>query len=457
MQSSARGRFASIGSTPVEEKSMLEAANLQFEDIVQCLPKGVCLAHGLSIPEGLAEDQLIDEWDGMMAKNSAPKKASLIGAGAYMHVVPSTVAHLASLPGFVTAYTPYQPELSQGTLQALFEYQSFMVELCDMELANCSLYDGASAAAEAVLMTERIRKSGRVLVAQTMHPNYVATIRTYVEPHGIAVDEVAADAAGQVSPGALRDALAAHEYSAVLVQSPNYYGIVEDFATLADEIHKSGALFVQSFTEAVALGLLRYGMATGADIVVGEGQSLGLPLSFGGPHLGIFATLKKFSREFPGRIVGETVDTEGRTAYVMTLRAREQDIRREKATSNICSNHALNAIRAAIFLGSLGREGFRSLALENVAKLQRLVDGLESSGRFVRVFGESPVFNEAILASGMGPEDMRSRLAGLPVFPPLHLTDRAVPDTRGKPHRYLFCATELLKEHLLRQVVGALS
>jgi glycine dehydrogenase subunit 1 len=180
-------------------------------------------------------------------------------------------------------------------------------------------------------------------------------------------------------------------------------------------------------------------------------------MSFGGPHLGVFATLKKYNRDFPGRIVGESIDTKGRQAFVMTLRAREQDIRREKATSNICSNHALNALTAAVYLGSVGESGFRALACENVAKLQKLISGLEATGHFTRVFKQSPVFNEAVLASSIAPEDMRSRLAGVPVFPPLALAPGVVPEVQGMPHTYLVCATEMLKNNILEQVLGALN
>jgi len=393
----------------------------------------------------------------LMSHDSSPKKASLLGAGAYMHFIPAVVPHLASLPGFLTAYTPYQPEISQGTLQSLFEFQSFMVELTDMELANCSMYDGASSAAEAMLMAHRIKKAGRVIVASTINPSYLATVRTYLEPHGIAVEVVPMDEHGQVSVKDLESRLSAAPASAVLVQSPNYLGIVEDLGSLGSLVHRHDALFVELFTEAMALGLLKYGVGTGADVVVGEGQSLGLPMSFGGPHLGIFATLKKYNREFPGRIVGESIDTQGRRAFVMTLRAREQDIRREKATSNICSNHALNALTAAVYLASVGEHGFRELACENVAKLSKLTRGLEATGHFARAFRESPVFNETVVSSTISPSEMRSRLASLPVFAPRALDSGMAPEVPGMPFAYLVCATELLKDRILEQALGALS
>jgi glycine dehydrogenase subunit 1 len=457
MQNTGRNRFSFIPATGDEQQAMLQKIGLQFDEIVKCVAGNACVEGGLNLPEGLSEDQMVEEWDTMMSRNSAPKKASLIGAGAYMHFIPAVVSHLASLPGFVTAYTPYQPEISQGTLQSLFEFQSFMVELTDMELANCSLYDGASSAAEAMLMAHRIKKAGRVLVAATVNPNYLATVRTYLEPRGIAVDVVAMDERGQVSLTDLEFRLAAAPASAVLVQSPNYLGVVEDFGSIGSVTHKHDSLFVELFTEAMALGLLKYGVGTGADVVVGEGQSLGLPMSFGGPHLGIFATLKKFNRDFPGRIVGESIDTQGRQAFVMTLRAREQDIRREKATSNICSNHALNALTTAVYLASVGPQGFRALACENASKLSKLARGLEATGHFARVFKDSPVFNEAVVASSISLSDMRSRLAGLPVFAPCALASGTVPETQGMPYTYLVCATELLKDSILEQVLGALS
>jgi glycine dehydrogenase subunit 1 len=457
MQSTERNRFSFIPATVEEQQAMLQKIGLQFDDIVKCFAGNKCVEGGLHLPEGLTEDQMVEEWDTMMSRNSGPRKASLVGAGAYMHFIPAVVPHLASLPGFVTAYTPYQPEISQGTLQSLFEFQSFIVELTDMELANCSMYDGASSTAEAMLMAHRVNKADRVLVAATVNPNYLATVQTYLEPHGIAVDVVKMDDNGQVSTEDLASQLSASACSAVLVQSPNYFGIIENLKAIGTIAHGHNALFVECFTEAMALGLLNYGVGTGADVVVGDGQSLGLPMSFGGPHLGVFATLKKYNREFPGRIVGESIDTKGRPAFVMTLRAREQDIRREKATSNICSNHALNALTAAVYLGSVGESGFRALACENVAKLEKLVRRLEATGHFTRVFKHSATFNEAVLASSIAPEDMRSRLAGLPVFPPLALARGIAPEVQGMPHTYLVCATEMLKDSLLEQVLGALS
>lgn len=457
MQNTGRNRFPSIPSTSDEQLTMLNSVGLRFEDIISCVQGNACVEGGLHLPDGLTEDQMVQEWDTLMSRNSPAEKASLMGGGAYMHFIPAVVPHLAGQPGFVTAYTPYQPELSQGTLQSLFEYQSFIVELTDMELSNCSMYDGASSAAEAMLMAHRIKHAPRILVAASVNPAYLATVRTYVEPHGIAVETIATDESGQVSRTELERLLAAGPCSAVLVQSPNYVGVIEDLSALGTVVHAHDTLFVECFTEAMALGLLGYGIGTGADIVVGDGQSLGLPMSFGGPHLGVFATLKKFNREFPGRIVGESVDTEGRQAYVMTLRAREQDIRREKATSNICSNHALNAITAAVYLGSVGRAGFRALACENAAKLQNLVQALEGSGRFLRVFKSGPVFNEMALASSIAPDELRSRLAPVPVVPPLALPRGTVPEVAGMPYSYLVCATELLKDALLEQVVAALS
>jgi glycine dehydrogenase subunit 1 len=457
MQSTERNRFSFIPATGDEQQAMLQKIGLQFDDIVKCFLGNACVEGGLHLPEGLTEDQMVEEWDNMMSRNSGPRKASLLGAGAYMHFIPAVVPHLASLPGFVTAYTPYQPEISQGTLQSLFEFQSFMVELTDMELANCSMYDGASSTAEAMLMAHRIKKADRVLIAATVNPMYVDTVRTYLEPHGITVDVVRMDDRGQVSMEDLESQLSVSACSAVLVQSPNYLGIVEDLGMIGKTVHAHDVLFVESFTEAMALGLLKYGVGTGADVVVGEGQSLGLSMSFGGPHLGVFATLKKYNRDFPGRIVGESIDTKGRQAFVMTLRAREQDIRREKATSNICSNHALNALTAAVYLGCVGERGFRALACENAAKLQKLIKGLESTGNFTRVFKQSPVFNEAVVASSISPEDLRSRLANVPVFPPLTLARDVAPKVQGMPHTYLVCATEMLKDSLLERVLAALS
>ena len=238
MQNTGRSKFHFIPSTTDEQEAMLQTIGLRYHDIVDCVAGNACVEGGLKLPEGQTEDEVVAGWDEMMSHNSSEKKASLLGAGSYMHFIPTVVPHLASLPGFLTAYTPYQPEVSQGTLQSLFEFQSFMVELTGMELSNCSMYDGASSAAEAVLMAHRVKKADRVLVAASVHPNYIATVRTYLEPRGVSVETVAMSDRGQVSQDRLQSQLRAGPVSAVLVQSPNYFGVIEDFASIASVAHE---------------------------------------------------------------------------------------------------------------------------------------------------------------------------------------------------------------------------
>jgi len=264
MQSIAKNRFSFIPATAEDRQAMLEKIGLGFDDIVGCLAGNACVEGGLRLPDGLTEDQIIEKWDALMSRNSGAKKASLLGAGAYMHFIPAVVPHLASLPGFVTAYTPYQPEISQGTLQGLFEFQSFVVELTDMELANCSMYDGASSTAEGLLMAHRVKQVDRVFVAASVNPSYLATVQTYLRPHGIVLETIERDENGQVSMKDLESKLSASACSAVLVQSPNYFGVIENLGAIGRVVHAHGALFVESFTEAIALGLLKYGLGTGA-------------------------------------------------------------------------------------------------------------------------------------------------------------------------------------------------
>ena len=304
---------------------------------------------------------------------SAGECAFFCGAGAYRHHIPASVDYLIQRSEFLTSYTPYQPEISQGTLQSLFEFQTQVAAITGMEIANASMYDGSTGAAEAVLMAHRVTGRGRAVLSGNLHPHYAETIRTMAGLAG----EIAT---GKPAPGRDDDisALADGNTSCVVVQNPDVFGFIRDLTPIAEAAHAKGALLIVVFTEAVSLGLIRSPGAMGADVVAGEGQSLGNPLSFGGPHVGLFASRERFLRQMPGRLAGQTVDTQGRRGFVLTLSAREQHIRREKATSNICTNSGLCALAFSIHLSLLGEAGLRKLARLNhsraVALAQKLSD-----------------------------------------------------------------------------------
>ncbi len=349
------------------------------DELFADVPAGARLTTDLDIPAGLSEIELSAHLRALANANvPATRLVSFVGAGCYDHYIPSVVDHVVSKPEFFTAYTPYQPEVSQGTLQAMYEYQSMICGLTGMEAANASMYDGATAFVEAALMACRITKRSRVLVLGMVNPEWLDVLATYA---GSGLFELeGTDAEPITSPEEVRTLLGP-DTAAVLVTSPNFVGVIEDIGGLADAAHNAGALLVVG-TNPILLGVMQPPGAQGADIVVGEGQPLGNPLSFGGPGFGFFACLNKHLRQMPGRLVGRGVDVDGNTAYVLTLSTREQHIRREKATSNICSNHALNAMAAGVYLAAVGREGLRSIATTCVARAHYLRDQLIATGKF---------------------------------------------------------------------------
>jgi glycine dehydrogenase subunit 1 len=370
------------------------------------------------------------------------------GAGAYRHHVPASVDHLIQRSEFLTSYTPYQPEIAQGTLQVLFEFQTQVAELTGMEVANASLYDGSTAAAEAVLMAARVTGRSKAILSGGLHPHYADTIRTLV--HGVGVETqrqpLAVEAEAAIGP-------IGQDVACVVVQNPNVFGTVTDLEPLAEEVHAVGALLVVVVTEAVSLGLLRSPGSMGADIVAAEGQSIGNALSFGGPYVGLFAAREKFLRQMPGRLCGETVDAEGRRGFVLTLSAREQHIRREKATSNICTNSGLCALAFSIHLSLLGGAGLRRLALANHGAARRLKAALERvpgvqvlTPRFfnelaVRLPGRADRLVDDLAAEGI--------IAGVPV-------SRLDPDA-GLDDVLLLAATELTTDEDIAALERALT
>ena len=416
--------------------SMLETIGAgSLDQLFKDIPEACRRHEELRLPEAMTEWELKDFMtDLSKSMASSPEYKVFMGAGSYEHHIPATVPYLLGRSEFVTSYTPYQPEMSQGTLQAIYEYQTFVARLLGMEVANASLYDGASALAEALLMAIRITRRKKVAVSSLIHPMYRHVVRTYLKPTGCQVLELPYLNNGRTDLGPLKEM---NELAAVAVQSPNFFGCIEDLQDMGKKIQEKEALFVTCFTEPLAFGLLKNPGSQGADIVCGEGQSFGIPLSFGGPGLGMLASRTKYVRKMPGRLVGMTTDREERRGFVLTLSTREQHIRREKATSNICTNSSLCALTAAMYMASLGGTGLRQLARLNYDKSEYLKDKLKKAGFSVGF--QSPTFNEFVMEF---PENFTAThrllldkkiVAGLPLktfYPEL-------------TNHYLFCVTEV--------------
>ncbi len=351
-----------IPATSAERDRMLQTIGVRsIEDLFTDIPDAVRLRKPLDLPAPMADPDLLAHVHRLAERNiDCDRVACFLGAGAYDHFVPSTVSHLALRPEFLTAYTPYQAELMQGELQAIYEYQTMICELTGMDVANASMYDGASATGEAAHMAADLTKRREVLVSTALHPEYRQVLLTYTSHLPITVRDLP-HSDGTTSPGAARAAIT-DATAALIIQSPNFFVCIEDGDALVQAAHDRGALLSVAIAEPLSLGLLRPPGEYGADIATGEGQPLGNALNFGGPYLGIIATREEYVRRIPGRLVGRTADTEGRPGYVLTLQTREQHIRRARATSNICTNEALNALIAAVYLSTLGREGIRHVA-----------------------------------------------------------------------------------------------
>ena len=391
-----------IGNTDGDRRRMLDTLGLtDTGELFADIPEDVRYPD-LDLPEPFAELEVLRETDRLAARNAAScGRLSFLGGGAYDHFVPSVVDYLASRGEFATSYTPYQAEASQGTLQAIFEYQSMAAELLDIDVVNASQYDGATAFAEAAAMAVRAGRSGRrkLIVAEGTHPQYLEVLRGYLQATDVKIVETGtADVAASQTD---------EETAAVLVQTPDFFGRVHDLRGIADRVHDAGALFVVH-TDPIAAALFRPPGADGADIISAEGQPLGIPLSYGGPYLGMLGCRQKLVRKMPGRIVGETADTEGTRGFVLTLSTREQHIRREKATSNICTNQGLMALRAAIYMAAMGPRGMQQVArlsYENAHEAATRIDALPGftvlPGLFFREFAvQTPVAAAEIVSAG---------------------------------------------------------
>lgn len=407
--------------TDGDVRAMLDAIGAgSIEDLVGHVPVNLRSSAGIALAPGISEQDVAAEVTALANQNRATDFVSFLGGGYYNHYVPAVVRAVTSRAEFATSYTPYQAEASQGTTQAIFEFQTLITQLTGLEVANASMYDGASAAAEAVLMAHRIApKRSVVALSRALWPDYRATIRTYLNAlKEIDIIEIPFDAtSGQIDLAALQNVMNAN-LLCVVAGYPNAFGIVEPLGELARLAHQAGALTISATAESLALGLLKAPGDLGIDIAIGEGQSFGLPLQFGGPGLGFMAARAAHMRQMPGRLVGQTRDADGNRAFTLTLATREQHIRRERATSNICTNHSLCALAATVYLSLMGRRGLRELAERNVELAHRTRDELRAANIAPRFAG--PFFNEFVvkmprLARALEAAEAHSILAGLPM------------------------------------------
>jgi len=406
-------------------------------ELFDSIPEDLRLSRNLNTTAALSEIELLAGFEQLAARNTGAKRSSFLGAGAYQHYIPTIVDHIISRSEFFTAYTPYQPEISQGTLQTIFEFQTLVCQLTGLEVANASMYDGSTALAEAVLMAERVTKRSKVVACGAIHPEYLDVITTYVQHAGIELLHSPINPeTGQA--GDVADVLD-DQTAALVVQSPNFFGCIEDVAALAEKAHSMGALLIVAVTEALSLGLLKSPGACAADIVVAEGQSFGVPLSFGGPYVGLFATREKYARQIPGRLVGEAYDKEGRRGFVLTLATREQHIRREKATSNICTNEGLIALAATVYLETMGRRGLQEVAAQCAQKTAYAARRISELAGFSLPF-TAPRFNEFVVRAPVEAKPLLSRLASERNITGGLALSRYYPDRRNE---FLVCMTEM--------------
>jgi glycine dehydrogenase subunit 1 len=427
-----------LPKSPAEREQMLaEIGAASIDKLFEVIPAEYRLSRDLNVPRQHAESEIVDYFRAAGATNSTGY-ASFLGAGAYRHYRPLIIDSLVQRGEFLTSYTPYQAEITQGTLQAIFEFQTMIAELTGMDVANASMYDGSTGAAEAIRMAMRVTGRDRSVVAATVHPEYREVMATYAQHSGAPSSaQVGYDMrTGRIDLAAL-DAAVTRETAAVLVQSPNFFGVIEDIPAIAAIAHAKGALLIVSIAEAISLGIVRPPIE--ADIVSMEAQSFGVALSYGGPFCGVLAAREQYVRQMPGRLVGQTVDSNGYRGFCLTLSTREQHIRREKATSNICTNQALVALMATIFLAVYGKEGIRELAEHNLAKADYAARTLGSQSGAKLLFTGAPRFNEFVLQTGESPSIWSQRLEDAQIIGGIDLS-RWYPELRNAT---LWCATEL--------------
>ena len=439
-----------LPKSDAERGEMLAAIGRKtIGELFETIPEQFRLAGALKMRPSMSEPEILEYFRTRAAENSADH-IRLIGAGCYEHFRPVLIDALLSRGEFFTAYTPYQAEIAQGTLQAIFEFQTLMCQLTGQEVANASMYDGSTALAEAALMALRIgRKRARIVVAASVHPEYREVLTTYCRGQKVEIVTVPWNASGRVDMEALHAAVD-DDTAAVAIQSPNFFGCIEDIPAIAEATHKNGALLITTVTEPVSLGLLKPPVE--ADIVAMEAQPLGLPVSYGGPYVGVLATKQKFVRQMPGRLTGQTLDADGKRGFVLTLSAREQHIRREKATSNICTNQALCALAVTIFLTTYGKVGLRKLAEQNLAKAAYLASKLSDIPGVERAF-DAPFFNEFTVRLNRSPQGVRDALAAEGIVAGV-APSRWFPGEETKSNLLVLCTTETNSREQLDRAVA---
>ena len=439
-----------IPNTEQDRKEMLKFLGIKsIKELFKNIPEELLLKKNLKIPKGLSEIELVKEMRLLSEKNADLEHYScFLGAGAYHHFIPSVIPHLIGRSEFYTSYTPYQPEASQGLLQTIYEFQTLICELTGMDVANASMYDGASAFAEAMIMASHITGREEVIISRTIHPEYREVVKTYAQAKDLKIIEAGYEN-GITSLEELSKKVS-NKTAAVLIQNPNFFGSLENLREIEEITHKNKSLFIVAIVEPTSLGLLKPPGKWGADIVVGEGQSFGNPISFGGPYLGFMATKNKYMRKLPGRLVGATTDSKGRKGYILTLQVREQHIRREKATSNICTNQALCALAATIYRVSLGKEGLRRVAELSTQKAHYAFEKIRGIERFEKIFSSS-FYNEFIIeckdAKKINQVLLKERIIG-----PLEL-EKYYPELKN---HLLFCTTEMNSKEEIDKLVNIL-
>ena len=427
---------------------MLKAIGLRsVDELFAPIPAEYRLSRDLKVPPQMAESEIVDYFR-QRSRENGEGYTSFLGAGSYSHYRPVIIDSLISRGEFLTAYTPYQAEISQGTLQSIFEFQTMICELTGMEVANASMYDGSTAAAEAVMMAVRLTGRRSVVVARSLHPEYREVLATYATHQGMPLAVAGFGKDGRLDVEELEKAITA-ETAAVLIQSPNFFGTIEDVAAIAEIAHKHGAMLLISIAEAVSLGIIE--PPREADVIAMEAQSFGVPMGFGGPYCGVIATREKFVRQMPGRLVGQTTDKHGKRGFVLTLATREQHIRREKATSNICTNQALIALMVNIFMTVYGKVGLKELAKQNLAKTAYAAGQFAQHGKIL--FGGAPRFNEFVVQTRQDPHAINRRLLE-------HKTVGGLPLNKFYPelgNAALWCCTELTTRAAIDGVVGLMA
>lgn len=439
-----------IPHTDADIKEMLETIGVSsIDDLFTDLPEGVKLNREFNMENGLSELEVTKIISDLASKNKS-ELAVFMGAGAYDHYIPSIVHHLILRSEFYTAYTPYQPEISQGTLQYIFEFQTMIANLTGMYVSNASMYDGPTATAEAMFMATAAKRKNKILVSETINPNIKKVMETYAKFRSIEVVYVGEEN-GVTNVSALKELMETGEYAGLVAQNPNFYGIIEDYTEVIETVHSNKGLMIMN-VDPMSLSIVKTPGEMDVDIVCGEAQSFGIPLNYGGPYLGFLCTNKKLLRKMPGRICGETTDVDGKRAYVLTLQAREQHIRRDKANSNICSNQSLNALVATIYLSTMGKEGLKDVASRSLQGAHYLYNKLIETGKFNKVY-DKPFYKEFVVSTDLDVDQMNEKLLENNILGGYHLKEH------GKEGHILFCVTEKrTKEEIdkLVEILGAM-